>query len=214
MEPVNYKYKFMRRIFVTFVILQLLIFKGLAQNPDEMDTHNDLPYSQIPDYPETYTAGTVAARMVDGLGFRYYWVTEGLREEDLVYRPSEEARTTSETLYHIYGLSKIIVNSVRKAPNLRSNDTPEYKFDELRKLTLENIKIAADILRSSSDADLQEFKIVFEAPKGTSEHPFWNNLNGPIADAIWHTGQVVSFRRSSGNPFNSKASMFNGRLRE
>lgn len=39
-------------------------------------------------------------------------------------------------------------------------------------------------------------------------------LNGPIADALWHVGQVVSFRRSSGNPFNSKVSVFSGKVRE
>lgn len=47
-----------------------------------------------------------------------------------------------------------------------------------------------------------------------SEFPFWNMLNGPIADALWHVGQVVSFRRSSGNPFNSKVSVFSGKVRE
>ena len=204
----------MKRTIVTFAILQVLIFSCLAQNSNEMNTTNDLPYFQIPDYPETFTAGTVAARVVDGLGFRYYWVTDGLRDEDLAYKPSEEGRTTSETLYHLHGLSKVIVNSVQKKPNVRSEDPPEYSFIELRKLTLENFKMAADILRTCSDVDFKEFIIVFEGSKGTSEYPFWNNLNGPIADALWHTGQVVSFRRSSGNPYNNKASMFAGRLRE
>ena len=37
---------------------------------------------------------------------------------------------------------------------------------------------------------------------------------GPIADALWHVGQVVTFRRSSGNPFNSKASVFTGKVRQ
>ncbi|MEJ2112631.1 MAG: hypothetical protein P8X62_02620 [Flavobacteriaceae bacterium] len=70
-----------------------------------------LPYNQIPDYPESYTAGTVSARMLDGLGFRYYWATENLREEDLAFRPNEDARSSAETINHIYGLSKVIVNS-------------------------------------------------------------------------------------------------------
>jgi hypothetical protein len=47
-----------------------------------------------------------------------------------------------------------------------------------------------------------------------NEFPFWNQLNGPIADALWHCGQVISFRRSSGNPYNSKASVFSGKVRE
>lgn len=166
-----------------------------------------LPYYEIPEYPETYTAGTVAARMIDGLGFRYYWATEGLRNEDLAYKPSEDARTTAETLDHIYGLSKIIVNSTLKKSNTRAEE-PEMTFAEKRKKTLENIKTAADILRASKD--VSEFKIIF----GTNEYPFWNQLNGPIADAIWHCGQVISFRRSSGNPYNSKASVFSGKVKE
>ena len=77
----------------------------------------NLPYYQLPDYPETYTASTVAARMVDGLGFRYYWATEGLRPEDLAFRPGIEARTSEETIDHILGLSEVIVNSVKNLSN-------------------------------------------------------------------------------------------------
>jgi len=44
--------------------------------------------------------------------------------------------------------------------------------------------------------------------------PFFNIINGPIADAIWHTGQVASFRRSSGNPISSKLNHFKGTVKE
>ena len=37
----------------------------------------ELPYYEIPKETNKYTAGSVASRMVDGLGFRYYWATEG-----------------------------------------------------------------------------------------------------------------------------------------
>ncbi|MDU8886085.1 hypothetical protein RXV94_07930 [Yeosuana sp. MJ-SS3] len=171
----------------------------------------ELPYYQIPDNPESYTAGAVAARMIDGLGFRYYWTTENLRDEDLAYRPNDDARTTAETIDHIYGLSKVIVNSTLQKPNIRT-DEPEMTFAEKRKKTLENIKTAADILRQNND--LSEYKIVFQRDDQSSEYPFWNNINGPIADALWHCGQVVLLRRSSGNPFNSKVSVFQGKLRE
>jgi len=174
-----------------------------AQNKME----EKLPYYEIPEYSKEYTAGTVAARMVDGLGFRYYWATEGLRDEDLAYKPSEDGRTTAETIDHIYGLTKVIVNSTLNKPNNRAEE-PEMTFAEKRKKTLENIKIAADILRVSKD--VSKFKTIF----GNNEYPFWNQINGPIADAIWHCGQVISFRRSSGNPYNSKASVFSGKVRE
>jgi len=185
------------------LIVLLLGITSMAQN--------ELPYHEIPDAPEMYNAGTVAARMIDGLGFRYYWATEGLRDEDLAYRPNEDARTTSETIDHLYGLSKVIKNAALKKPNIRSLEEPEIGFSEKRAKTLENIKTAADILRVSTN--LTEFTLVFKNENGSSEYPFWNNINGPIADAIWHCGQVVLLRRSSGNPFNSNVSVFTGKLR-
>jgi len=190
-------------IFIISILFSLSIIS--------QEANNELPYYQIPEYPETYTAGSVAARMVDGLGFRYYWATEGLRDEDLAFRPNDDARTTTETIDHIYGLSKVIINSTLQKPNNRTEDL-EMTFAEKRKKTLENIKTAADILRQTDD--LSEYKIVFQRDEQSSEYPFWNNINGPIADALWHCGQVVLLRRSSGNPFNSKVSVFQGKLRE
>lgn len=189
-----------------FIISILFSFSMISQ-----EANNELPYYQIPEYPESYTAGSVAARMVDGLGFRYYWATEGLRDEDLAFRPNDDARTTAETIDHIYGLSKVIVNSTLQKPNIRTEDS-EMTLAEKREKTLENIKTAADILRQSED--LSEYKILFQRDDQSSEYPFWNNINGPIADALWHCGQVVLLRRSSGNPFNSKVSVFQGKLRE
>ena len=175
---------------------------------------SDLPYYQIPEYPQEYTANTVAARMVDGLGFRYYWATEGLRQEDLAFKPNAGARTTGETIDHILGLTRVVLNSVKKIPNEASEDEPKLSFEEKRRQTLLNIKMTSDILKASEQGAMDEFKVVFKNKERTTEYPFWNQLNGPIADAIWHVGQVVSFRRSSGNPFNSKASLFNGKLRD
>ncbi len=193
----------------TFVTL-CLIFSCITMTAQDT-SEEQLPYYEIPDYPESFTAGTVAARMVDGLGFRYYWATEGLRGEDLAYKPSAEARTTAETIDHLYGLSKVIVNATLQKPN-RSTDEPEMSFEDKRKQTLINIKTAADILRVNDD--LTQFNIIFERDNGSSEFPFWNNINGPIEDAVWHCGQVVLLRRASGNPFNSKVSVFTGKVRE
>ena len=173
---------------------------------------NELPYYEIPDAPESYTAGTVAARAIDGLGFRFYWASEGLTEKDLVYKPSEEARTTAETVEHIFGLSKVIVNTALKQPNDFTAPHTKKTHKEMREQTLRYLKKAADILRNH-DA-LEENKMVFKSTNGTREYPFWNLINGPIADAIWHAGQLVSFRRASGNPFNSKASLLTGKVRD
>ncbi|WP_298497202.1 hypothetical protein [uncultured Algibacter sp.] len=168
----------------------------MAQN------ENKLPFHEIPDYPETYNSGTVSARMIDGLGFRYYWATEGLRIEDLDFKASESGRTSAETIEHIYGLSKFIRNSILMAN--KDENKAELDFQEKRKQTLENFKIVSDTLK---DLDTP-FNLE------NTEIPFWNIINGPISDALWHCGQVVMLRRASGNPFNSKVSVFAGKLKE
>ena len=202
----------MQKKVILILIGLAIIFPIMAQ--EQSNQSSDLPYYQIPNYPEEYTANTVAARVVDGLGFRYYWATDDLRLEDLAFKPNEEARTTEETIDHILGLSRVVLNSVKKIPNERSGNEPKLTFEEKRRQTLLNIKMTSDILKASEPGEMEEFKVVYRNKERITEYPFWNQLNGPIADAIWHVGQVVSFRRSSGNPFNSKASVFNGKLRE
>jgi hypothetical protein len=173
---------------------------------------SDLPYYEIPDYPAGYSAGAVAARVIDGLGFRYYWATEGLREEDLKYKPVNDSRTTEETIQHIYSLTNTILNTTKKVPNVSGALSVKLPFDELRKKTLENIKTAADILRIAKDSEVADMKVILKNDSGTREFPFWNILNGPVDDALWHVGQVIVLRRASGNPYNNKASVFTGKV--
>ncbi len=189
-------------------ILLIVLSMTLQSNAQE----NTLPYHQIPDHPAEYTANNVAARMVDGLGFRYYWVTKDLREEDLAYKPSEEARTTRETLDHIYGLTRTIMH----APQSKINSSPqeELSFEELRKSTLENIALASKLLKEGKEGDMDGYKIIFKRGDNTTEYPFWNMINGPIADAIYHAGQVVAFRRASGNPIQKGVRMLTGKAAE
>jgi hypothetical protein len=186
-------------------LLVMINFAAFAQT--------DLPYREIPEYPSLYTAGTVTARVLDGLGFRYYWATEGLRTEDLQFQPNKDGRTSLETITHIYELSLTIINAARSVPTDNTVAKPTLSFDEMRRKTLENIRDASVIMKGLSDQQVSQLKVIFKSERGTSEFPFWNELNGPIADAIWHTGQVVSFRRGSGNPFNAKASVFTGKVR-
>jgi len=169
----------------------------------------DLPYHQIPEYPENYTAGTVVSRMIDGLGFRYYWATDGLRGEDLTYKPSDSNRTIEETLDHLYGLSSVIYNSAIKKINDRTQtkEAP-LSYEEKRKRTLFNLKKASEIFLEVED--LNDHLVIFKSKSGTFENPFWNQINGPIEDAVWHSGQIVLMRRASGNPIDSKVNVFRG----
>ncbi|MEL6195276.1 MAG: hypothetical protein AAFR66_24680 [Bacteroidota bacterium] len=172
---------------------------------------NLLPFKEIPSAPETYSAGTVAGRMIDGLGFRYYWATEGLRAEDLSYKPSDDARSARETLEHLYGLSETIVNAPQQLPNIRPA-TPAWStlsFEELRKMTLENFQKASELVKEPEE-NMEDYKVIFKRGENQADFPYWNMLNGPIADALTHVGQIVSFRRASGNPIYPGVNVFLG----
>ncbi|MGZ0016351.1 hypothetical protein [Yeosuana sp. AK3] len=184
-------------------LIFVFIFVSLMNNMKAQNvSQHKLPYYEIPEYPDSYTAGTVAARMIDGLGFRYYWASEGLRPEDLNHKASESGRTTAETIDHIFGLSNFILGAISNQ-NERTEQA-ELTFQEKRQRTLLNLKEASDILRNTDDVSKFD----------NDRFPFWNIINGPISDALWHCGQVVMLRRASGNPFNSKANVFSGKVKE
>ena len=99
----------------------------------------ELPYKQIPEYPVDYSPGNVISRLIDGLGYRYYWATEGLSTSDLLFKPSEDARSTRETLEHISSLSELILNTPQGIPNIGRGDLSTMSFDVLRSQTLANL---------------------------------------------------------------------------
>jgi hypothetical protein len=89
------------------IIFILLTIIPLIMNSQE----KNLPFSEIGDYPSEFTPANVISRLIDGLGYRFYWSTESLTENDLNYKPSEDSRSTMEVIEHIYGLSLMIVAS-------------------------------------------------------------------------------------------------------
>ena len=198
--------------FLAFTLLITLMSTGFSQSNDQAS--EELPYRQISDYPENFSSGNLVSRMIDGLGFRYYWATEGLRQEDLNYAPSEGARSTLETMQHIYGLTSMVLNATLSQPNQGGSDASKMDYETLRKETLMNIQQASEQMLGKSAEEIEKMLIIFQRGEQKQEIPFWNVLNGPLADAIYHTGQIVSFRRASGNPMNPKVSVFSGTVRE
>ena len=66
----------MNKLFTLLTIGLIMSNLSNAQNQSSAaGNKDDLPYYQIPEYPAEFTAETVAARMIDGLGFRYRWAT-------------------------------------------------------------------------------------------------------------------------------------------
>ncbi len=170
----------------------------------------ELPFKSIPKAPQDYTASNSISRMIQGLGFRYHWATQDLRTEDLEYQPTEEALSALGTIQHIYSLSKTILNAAKNETSKRPTFFPSECFDELRAVTLNDLNEAAELFLNYSEDKLLELNIIFERGGEQSKFPIWNLINGPIADALYHTGQVVSFRRTSGNPISKGVNVFLG----
>lgn len=182
------------------IVLLLTIFNLNAQE--------QLPYYEIPTMEENYTPQTTVARMIDGLGFRYFWASEGLTKEDLNYQPTGEGRTSLATIQHIYDLSATMLR-LTNTDFKQAKEKDEMSFSEMRKQTLLNIEALRNKILATKD--LKELSVKKDDEVTI---PFFYIINGPIADAIWHTGQISSFRRSSGNPINPKVNFFSGTVRE
>lgn len=200
----------MKLILLLIAILAIKLVNGQDKKTGEV-LYDKLPYSEMPASAENYTAGNVASRLIDGLGFRFYWATDKLREEDLIFKPDKEARSTIETIAHIYEMSITIKNAATQTINT-PDQRPMLPFNEMRKRSLENFEAASNILRRSSDNDLTQYTLKFKRGEKLVEYPFWNSINGPISDCLWHIGQIVSFRRLSGNPFSDKVNLLSGTI--
>ncbi|UTW67817.1 hypothetical protein KFE94_06810 [bacterium SCSIO 12643] len=173
-----------------------------------------MSYDFIGDHPQNYSSGNIISRFIDGLGFRYYWVTEGLTENDLKFKPSETGQSTMETIRHIYWLAFMVNNTLYNRPSNRSfnAEIESLDFNEIRNGTLDLIKDSSSLSRSLSEEQLSQLEVQIQSGDKIYSYPLWNMMNGPLSDALYHTGQIVSFRRSSGNPIRKGVNVFLGKL--
>ena len=153
-------------------------------------------FNRIPPYPDAVSGTTMLVRLLDGLGFRFRWSTEGLSDDDYGFRPAPDCMSIEELVRHVWGL----VNWVSQAMGL-DGFRKEDDISLTRGSVLEMTHALRNILSSMSDNDLEE--------KTINGRPFWHIINGPISDALTHVGQINSFRRLAGNP-TPKANVFVG----
>ena len=83
----------MRNILITFIFLFTL---SINAQTDKKEI--DLPFSEIGEYPADFSQANIISRMIEGLGYRYYWATKSLTENDLNYKSSEGARSTIQII--------------------------------------------------------------------------------------------------------------------
>ena len=87
-------------------------------------------------------------------------------------------------------------------------------YESIRNETLQFLEKASKNFSNLNSEELDQMKIKFNRGGTIKSFPIWNLLNGPIADAIYHTGQIVSFRRTTGNPIDSSVNVFMGFYRQ
>ncbi len=159
---------------------------------------NTLPYSSLPPVPTEISTTNVLSRMIDGLGFRYRWATEDLTEENLQFRPVESSMSIQEVMVHIYDLAystnRIFGGEVEK----------DNSINQIRERTLQLITALSKRLLMMDDRQFESL-VTKEA-----RYPFWYWLNGPVADALTHVGQITSWRRMAGNPQPAGVDVFRG----
>jgi hypothetical protein len=159
----------------------------------------------IPAPPAELKGTTVLARLLDGLAFRFHWATEGLRAEDHAFRPGPDSMSTHELIDHVLQLVFMVKQAVWNAEareRIRSDD-PEA----LRGHVLEQLALVRERLGTLEDHELATHVVL---RRRDERHPVWNVLNGPLADALTHVGQISAWRRLSGNP-SPRADVFAGR---
>ena len=190
-------------------LLQLFLILSFNMNAQ----NNNLPFFEISSEKNHYTSVNIIYRLIEGVGYRYYWASKDLKKKDLDYKPSSSSISSYETLEHIYVLSETIMNSALNKVNNRPTEKTPKSYNELREGTLMNLQKFNDIILSKNEDDLKRIKIIFNRGGRDASFPFWNLLNGQIADMIYHTGQIVSFRRTTGNPIQKGVNVFLGKTK-
>jgi hypothetical protein len=156
--------------------------------------NEDLPFQQIAGYPPHPSGPSVIARLLDGLGFRCHWATAGLSAEHYAFSPGQGSYSIGELVRHVWGLVHWVHLSVLGREEPRPEDAPAQRAH-----ALEMLHRLREHFISLDDAALEAMTI--------DGRPFWHMINGPLADALTHVGQINAFRRLAGNP-TPKAGLF------
>lgn len=160
-------------------------------------------YQTLPTPPATISEAKIIARLVDGIGFRYQIATDGLRPKEIEFCPIEGSMNMMELLTHIYGLITWTSSAFKLPYTKKKLDD----FSELRLETLEVCQLFSQFLQELSTEEVAQASVYLK--RMDKSFSFWYLINGPLADALTHIGQINTWRRISGNPV-AKISPFTG----
>lgn len=155
----------------------------------------NLYFKIIPDYPSEITAVSSIVRIIDGLGFRYFWATENLTKKDFDFAAGNGSMSINDLNLHIYDLAFFTAESMKCKPINKRDSLNTFEITRTEILNL--YELLSKQLRVLTQEEL--INCSFYSEKYKKEFPFWQLLNGPIADALTHVGQMTSWRRIAGN---------------
>ena len=146
----------------------------------------NIPYESVETYPEKISATAIMIRMLDGLGFRFRYATEGFTLQDDQFSPGHDCRTIGEIIEHIWGLLNWMCQNI-----FGEEETRPTEIALQRTHALELIIKLRTYFAQIDDTTLVRLTI--------ANLPFWHMINGPLSDALTHTGQINTLRRLAGN---------------
>ena len=155
-----------------------------------------VPFYKIPDAPPHVTAGAILGRLVDSVGFRFRWASEGMVDTDLPYKPAPDCMTHGELIVHIHDL---LATSSKNAG--MPAEGPLSASASVSEMTFRVLDLCARLsarLKAMPDTDL-----------AARVPAIWTMINGPLADCLTHIGQMLSWRRLAGAP-PAPADLFRG----
>ena len=146
-----------------------------------------IPYESVQTYPENITSPAIIVRLIDGLGYRFRYATEGLTPQEYQFIPGQGCWTIGEIVDHVWGLLNWICKNI-----FGKEETCPQGSESQRSHILELILKLRAYFEQLDEQGLSRITI--------SNRPFWHLINGPLSDALTHTGQINTLRRLAGNP--------------
>lgn len=161
-------------------------------------------YQQLPAPPDSVSIGTILARLIDTIGFRFHMATEGFTENEVAFRPVEGSMNVMELMKHMY---QVLFFAYSCFDQEARYDRSLASFADFRQAILETCTTFQARLQHMSDEEIAAVTVYLK--RNDTAYPVWYLINGPIGDVLTHVGQLVSWRRIAGNPI-ARISPFTG----
>lgn len=153
--------------------------------------------TMIPHDPSVFNGSSVLQRMVEAILIRYTIAIKDMTDEAKNFRATPESMSMLELQKHILLLILWVSKSLDMDIEIKEKAETFSQFETQIKETTGNLSKHISLL---TDEELSTKTIYLK--RSDTYYSIWYMIHGPLADAIHHIGQIVTWRRISGNPIN------------